>query len=161
MQCTDVAIYIYYRILTNSLRFNYRQQYRQHQCGGRKAEENQILEAITALIDNRSESYNSLGIAGSYLAMENVEFCDATPLSEEELTEINAVVTNGDYAVLKDFPDYPYLIEKAYKIQMNYDGTENSKESYMLIVYANEQWELDICISALWEAYKLFLALKN
>ncbi len=125
-----------------------------------KADDEEILEVITAMANNKTDDYNSMGIVGSYAEMENVEFYDVQRISEEELVELNDVVSDGDMPMLKEIQDYQYRIENAYKLQMNYDGMVEGKDSYMLIVYANNQWELDVCIAVMRDAYQMIIEMK-
>lgn len=125
-----------------------------------KADDETILEAITTLVNEKTEDYNSLGAVGNYVAMENVEFNDVQPISEEELVELNDVVSDGDMAMLKEIQNYQYRIEEAYKVQMSYDGMDEGQESYMLVVCANGQWKLDVCIATMWDMYRMMMEMK-
>ncbi len=127
---------------------------------GENADDEKMLEEVTALVNEMDEDYNSLGIVGHYAAIENIELYDAKPVSTEEIEELNAMLSDGDLAMLGGIQDYKYNIENAYKISMNYDGIEESQESYVLVVYANGQWELDVCLAAMRDTYRMITQMK-
>ncbi len=125
-----------------------------------KADDEELLEVITTMVNNKTEDYNSLGIVGTYYAMENVEFYDVERISEEELIELNNAVSGGEMPMFKENQDYQYIIEDAYELQMNYDVMEEGKNSYMLIVYANGQWKLDVIVAVWRDVYQMVLEKK-
>ena len=122
--------------------------------GGEEAKEEDMLDFITELVNKMDENYNSMGIVGQYSRMENVELYDAELVSEEELDEINTLMIEDPMSMFEGLEYYPYSVEKAYKVQMRYDFVEENKETYMYVVYANGQWELDVYISAVRDVYQ-------
>lgn len=125
-----------------------------------QADDEALLEVVTTMVNNKTEDYNSLGIVGTYYAMENVEFYDVERVSEEELIELNNAVFGGEMPMFKENQDYQYIIEDAYELQMSYDGMEEGKDSYMLIVYANDQWKLDVIVAVWRDVYQMVLEKK-
>lgn len=126
-----------------------------------KADDEKMLEEITALVNEMDEDYNSLGIAGHYAVIENIELYDAELISAEEIDELNAMLSDGDLAILGAIPDYQYNIETAYTLQMRYDGLEEGQESYVLVVCANDQWELDVCLAGMRDTYRMIMQMKQ
>lgn len=125
-----------------------------------KADEEKMLEEITALVNERDEDYNSFGIVGHYAAIENIELYDAEPISVEEIDELNAMLSDGDLTMFGKIPDYQYNVENAYRLQMSYDGMEEGQESYVLVVCANDHWELDICLASMRDTYRMIMQMK-
>ena len=123
-----------------------------------KADDEKMIDEITDLVSEMEEGYNSLGIVGHYAAIENIELYDAKPISIEEIDELNAMLLNSDFAMLGGIQDYQYNIENAYKLQMSYDGMEENQESYMLVVCANGQWELDVCLAVMRDTYRMIMS---
>lgn len=128
--------------------------------GGEKAKEEEMLDFITELVNKMDEHYNSMGIVGQYSRMENIELYDAELISEEELDEINTLMADDPMSMFEGLERYPYNIEKAYKVQMRYDFVKENKETYMYVVYANGQWELDVYISAVKDLYQMIMEMK-
>ena len=119
-----------------------------------KADDEKLVEEITDIVSEADEDYNSLGVVGHYAAMENIELYAPQLISTEEIDELNAMVLGSDFAILRDNQAYQYKVEKAYKLQMSYDGME---EDYVLVVYANGQWELDVCIAFMKDTYRMIM----
>ena len=128
--------------------------------GGEKAKEEEMLDFITELVNKMEENYNSMGIVSQYSRMENIELYDAELISEEELDEINTLMTDDPMSMCEGLERYPYSVEKAYKVQMRYDFVKENKESYMYVVYANGQWELDVYISVVKDLYQMIMEMK-
>lgn len=122
-----------------------------------KVDDEKMLEEITDVVSEADEDYNSLGIVGHYAAMENIELYDPKLISTEEIEELNAMVFGSDFAILREIQDYQYKVEKAYKLQMSYDGMEEEQKDYVLVVYANGQWELDVCIAFMKDTYRMIM----
>lgn len=125
-----------------------------------KIDDAKMLEEITAVVDKTDEGYNSLGIVGHYAALENVELYDAEPVAIEEIDELNAMLLESDSPMFEGIRMYQYNVEKAYKLQMNYDVMGERQESYMLVVYANDQWELDVCLAVMKDMYSMIMQMK-
>lgn len=122
-----------------------------------KADDEKLVEEITDIVSEADEDYNSLGVVGHYAAMENIELYAPQLISTEEIDELNAMVLGSDFAILRDNQAYQYKVEKAYKLQMSYDGME---EDYVLVVYANGEWELDLCIAFMRDTYSMIMQMK-
>ena len=122
-----------------------------------KVDDEKMLEEITDVVSEADEDYNSLGIVGHYAAMENIELYDPKLISTEEIEELNAMVFGSDFSILREIQDYQYKVEKAYKLQMSYDGMEEEQKDYVLVVYANGQWELDVCIAFMKDTYRMIM----
>lgn len=120
---------------------------------GQEVDSETMFAEITALVNEWDEDYNNLGIVGHYAVIENIKLYNAELISTEELNELNAMLSNDDLAIFKGIPDDQYNIENAYKLQMSYDGIEKGQESYVLLVYVNNQWELDICLAIMRDTY--------
>ena len=92
--------------------------------------------------------------------MENIELYDAELISEEELDEINTLMTDDPMSMFEGLERYPYNVEKAYKVQMRYDFVKENKGNYMYVVYTNGQWELDVYISVVRDLYQVLMEMK-
>ena len=122
-----------------------------------KADDEKLVEEITDIVSEADEDYNSLGVVGHYATMENIELYDPKLISTEEIEELNAMVFGSDFSILREIQDYQYKAEKAYKLQMSYDGMEEEQKDYVLVVYANGQWELDVCIAFMKDTYRMIM----
>lgn len=119
-------------------------------------DEEELINAIDSVIKESSDTYNSLGIIGIFGALENVEFYDVQPFPAEEINKLNEFVINEE--LLGEADSFNYNIENAYKLKVSYDGVEEEgfeegNEPYVLVVYANGEWKLDICVSIMKELY--------
>lgn len=118
-----------------------------------------VAELAAVMSESESdEGYNDLGIVGNYSTLENVEFYDAQLFSTDELGELNEFISNDDTILWGEAESLEYNIESAYKLKLNYDGIEEESieegnEPYVLVVCANGEWKLDICISVMKDVY--------
>lgn len=116
----------------------------------------ELIAFIDTLTEESTDTYNSLGIIGILAAFENVEFYEVEPFPAEEIDKLNAFVLNKE--LFGEADSFNYTIENAYKLKISYDGVEEEdfeegNEPYVLVVYANDEWKLDICISMMKELY--------
>ena len=114
---------------------------------------------ITALVNEMDEGYNSLGIAGHYVVIDNIELYDVQPSTVEEIEELNAMLSD-DQVLFGGIPDDLYKIEDAYKLQMSYDSMGERRDSYVLVVCVNGHWELDICLAVLRDTYYMLMQMQ-
>jgi hypothetical protein len=119
-----------------------------------------MLDDITELVNEMDENYNSLGAVGQYFFMDNIALYNAEPVLEEEIAELNTLMLEDPMSMFEGLENYPYNVEKAYKVQMRYDFVKENKETYMYVVYANGQWELDVYISAAKDLYQMIMEMK-
>lgn len=127
-------------------------------------DEEELINAIDSVIKESSDSYNSLGIIGIFGAYENVEFYDIQPFPDEELNNLNEFVINEK--LLGEADSFDYNIENAYKLKISYDGIEEESfeegdEPYVLVVYANGEWKLDVFVSIMKELYDSLSQMQN
>lgn len=116
----------------------------------------ELIEAIDSIAKESTDTYNSMGIIGYFAALKNVKFYNVEQLSEYTLMELNHFIRNED--ILGDDGSYNYRIEGAYRLNISYDGIEQEtfkpgNEPYVLVIYANDEWKLDIFISVMKELY--------
>lgn len=127
---------------------------------GEEANEENMLDDITELVNEMDENYNSLGAVGQYFFMDNIALYNAEPVLEEEIAELNTLMLEDPMSMFEGLENYPYNVEKAYKVQMRYDRLEENKESYVLVVYANGQWELDVYLAIVRDVYQMLMEMK-
>lgn len=119
----------------------------------------ELINTIDSLIAESSDTYNSMGIIGIVAALKNVKFYDVQPFPAEEINKLNEFIINE--GLLGEAGTFDYTIEKAYKLKVSYDGVEEENfeegnEPYVLVVYANNEWKLDMCVSIMKELYDSF-----
>lgn len=127
---------------------------------GEEANEENMLDDITELVNEMDENYNSLGAVGQYFFMDNIALYNAEPVLEEEIAELNTLMLEDPMSMFEGLENYPYNVEKAYKVQMRYHRLEENKESYVLVVYANGQWELDVYLAIVRDVYQMLMEMK-
>lgn len=115
------------------------------------------LEAIMSDTDLES-GYNNLGVIGWFALLKNVEFYDVQLFDAEKVQELNDFINSEEGAFLGTEGDFEYTIEKAYKVKVSYDGVEeeimeSENEPYVLVIYARDEWKLDVLVSIMKEMY--------
>ncbi len=135
-------------------------------ANGEYAEGQQLKDKLEVILSDTdlANGYNNLGVIGSYASMQNVEFYDPQPLTEQEVQELVDFINSEEASVLGKTGEFEYIFEKAYKIKISYDGVveenvESGNEPYVLVIYDKDEWKLDVLVYVMKESYDAMMSM--
>lgn len=116
-------------------------------------------ELIVELENAATEEGGTNDYCATYASLENLEFISATPLSQEEVDELNAFIQE-----LGAGTEVDYVLTGAYKLPATYSNMSETEQAmigtknapYMLVVEEDGEWKLDVFVSITKEMYDAF-----